>query len=154
MQETWQMKNLTVKNKATSKRNLLFCSNTFQQPPLQTLNPYNTTLGSVRQEAIGNSAENLGVTSVIPKSSWCYISVTSKKKKKFLKKSCGNFRFFSRSSPFLHKSIKTPYGSSQFSFNTWKPYSPSGFCSNPLPSIKNLNEFHQNSLLRFWISQI
>ena len=78
----WQMKNLMVKNKATSKRNLLLCSNTFQLPPLQTLNPYITTLGSIWLEAIGNSARNLGVTGVIPKISWCYISSASKKKKK------------------------------------------------------------------------
>ena len=118
MQDTWQIKNLMVK---TSKRNLLLCSNTFQLPPLQTLSPYITALGSIWLEAIGNSVGNLGVTSVIPKSFWCYISSPSKKKK-ISKKSCGNFRFFSGLSPFLHKSTKTPYGSSQFSFNTWKPY--------------------------------
>ena len=119
MPDTWQMKNPTVKNKATPKRNLLLCSNTFQLPPLQTLSPYITALVIIMQEAIGNSAGNLGVTGVIPKSSWSYISSTSKKeKKKILKKSCGNFRFFSGLSPFLHKSTKTPYGSSQFSFNT------------------------------------
>ena len=118
MPNMWQMKNLMVKNKATSKCNLLLCSNTFQLPPLQTLNPYITTLGSIWLEAIGNSARNLGVTGVIPKSSWYYISSASKKNKKFSKKSCVNFLFFSGLSPFLHKSTKTPYGSSQFSFNT------------------------------------
>ena len=83
MRDTWQIKNLMVK---TSKHNLLLCSNAFQLPPLQTLSLYITALGSIWLEAIGNSAGNLGVTGVIPKSSWCYISSASKKKKKNLKK--------------------------------------------------------------------
>ena len=79
MRDTWQIKNLMVK---TSKHNLLLCSNAFQLPPLQTLSLYITALGSIWLEAIGNSAGNLGVTGVILKSSWCYISSASKKKKK------------------------------------------------------------------------
>ena len=59
-----QMKNLIVKNKA----NLLLCSCTLQQPPLQTLSQYTTAtvtaLGSSRQVAIGNSARNLKVIGV------------------------------------------------------------------------------------------
>ena len=58
-----RMKNLTVKNKATSNSYLLLCSRTLQQPPLQTLSPYTTAtvtaLGSRRPVAIGNSARNL-----------------------------------------------------------------------------------------------
>ena len=123
MPDTWQMKNLTVKNKVTPKRNLLLCSNTFQLPPLQTLSPYITALVIIRQEAIGNSAGNLGVTGVIPKSSWSYISSASKKeKKKFSKNHVETSDSFLGYLHFCTNPQKLLMGPSQFSFNTWKPY--------------------------------
>ena len=151
---TWQMKNLIVKNKATSKRNLLLCSNTFQLPPLQTLSPYITALGSIWQEAIGNSVGNLGVTGVIPKSSWCYISSASKKNKKSQKNHVETSDSFLGYLHFCTNPQKLHMGLANSHSILENPISPSGFCSNPLPNIKNLNEFHQNSLLWFWISQI
>ena len=152
MPNMWQMKNRMVKNKATSKRNLLLCSNTFQLPPLQTLNPYITTLGSIWLEAIGNSARNLGVTGVIPKISWCYISSASKKKKKKILKKVKTSNSFQGYLHFCTNPQKLHMGLANSHSILENPIVPSGVCFNPLPNIKNLNEFHQNSLLRFWIS--
>ncbi|KAM3752381.1 hypothetical protein ACB098_03G014200 [Castanea mollissima] len=50
-------------------------------------------------------------------------------------------------SSFSHKYTETPSGSRQFSHSALEnPISPSGSCSNSLPSIKNPNGFHQNPL--------
>ena len=123
-----RMKNLTVKNKATSNSYLLLCSCTLQQPPLQTLSPYTTAtvtaLGSRGRVAIGNSARNLkviGVTGVIPKSSWCYSS--SVRRKRIRKRKNSKYHVETPNSLlgrlyFLHKSTETLHGSSQFSSNT------------------------------------
>ena len=155
MPDTWQMKNLTVKNKVTPKRNLLLCSNTFQLPPLQTLSPYSTALVIIRQEAIGIVPETLELLASFQKA----LGVTSllqvkKKKKKFSKNHVETSASFLGYLHFCTNPQKLHMGLANSHSILENPISPSGFCSNTLPNIKNLNEFHQNSLLRFWISQI